>query len=57
VYLDQIKYARQAQPKTLYYAEIDMACYDTVVEVVVGGQSFDAAIRRLTDRINRIVSE
>jgi multiple sugar transport system substrate-binding protein len=57
VYLDQIKYARQAQPKTLYYAEIDMACYDTVVEVVVGGQSIDAAVRSLTDRINRIINE
>jgi multiple sugar transport system substrate-binding protein len=57
VYLDQIKYARQAQPKTLYYAEIDMACYDTVVEVVVGGQGIDAAVRSLTDRINRIIRE
>lgn len=56
VYLDQIQYARQAQPKTLYYAEIDAACYDTVVEVVVGGQNIDAAIARLTERINRIAS-
>jgi ABC-type glycerol-3-phosphate transport system substrate-binding protein len=57
VFLDQIQYARQAQPKTLYYAEIDAACYDTVVEVVVGGQSIDTAVRNLTDRINRIVNE
>jgi ABC-type glycerol-3-phosphate transport system substrate-binding protein len=57
VYLDQIQYARQAQPLTLHYAEIDAACYDTVVEVVVGGQSIDSAVTRLTDRINRIVNE
>jgi len=57
VYRDQIQYARQAQPKTLYYAEIDAACYDTVVEVVVGGKSIDTAISQLADRISRIVSQ
>jgi multiple sugar transport system substrate-binding protein len=57
VYRDQIQYARQAQPKTLYYAEIDAACYDTVVEVVVGGRSIDTAISQLTDRINQIVNQ
>jgi maltose-binding protein MalE len=57
VYLEQIQYARQAQPKTLYYAEIDMACYDTVVEVVVGGQNINTAVQRLTDRITRIINE
>jgi multiple sugar transport system substrate-binding protein len=56
IYTDQIQYARQAQPKTLYYAEIDAACYDTVVEVVVGGRNIDTAITQLTDRINRITS-
>jgi multiple sugar transport system substrate-binding protein len=56
VYRDQIQYARQAQPKTLYYAEIDSACYDAVVEAVVGGRSIDTVITQLTDRINRIVS-
>jgi multiple sugar transport system substrate-binding protein len=57
VYRNQIQYARQAQPKTLYYAEIDAACYDTVVEVVVGGRSIDTAITQLTERINRIISQ
>jgi multiple sugar transport system substrate-binding protein len=56
VYRDQIQYVRQAQPKTLYYAEIDAACYDTVVEVVVGGQSIDSAVAKLTERIGQIVS-
>jgi multiple sugar transport system substrate-binding protein len=57
VYRNQIQYARQAQPKTLYYAEIDAACYDTVVEVVVGNRSIDTAITQLTDRINRIINQ
>lgn len=57
VYRDQIQYARQAQPKTLYYADIDAACYDTVVQVVVGGQSIDAAVTQLTNRINQIVNQ
>jgi hypothetical protein len=34
-----------------------MACDDTVVEVVVGGQSINTAVRNLTDRINRIINE
>jgi len=57
VYLDQIQYARQAQPKTLFYAEIDAAAYDAVVEVVVGGRSIDEAIARLEAKILEIVNE
>jgi ABC-type glycerol-3-phosphate transport system substrate-binding protein len=57
VYMEQIQYARQFQPKTLYFTEIQAACYDTVVEVVIGGESIDNAVRKLTDRINRIISE
>lgn len=57
VYLEQIKYARQAQPKTLYYSEIDAAAYDTVVEVVVGGKDIDAAVADLTGKITEIVNE
>jgi len=54
-YLEQIKYARQAQPKTLYYAEIDAAVHETVVEVLVGGKSIDNAVADLTGRINNII--
>ncbi|MDR0387915.1 MAG: extracellular solute-binding protein [Treponema sp.] len=57
VYMEQIRYARQFQPKTLYFMEIQAACYDTVVEVVMGGESIDNAIRKLTGQINRIISE
>ena len=53
--LEQIQFARQAQPKTLYYAEIDAAAYDTVVEVVVGGKSIDDAVKDLEQKINDIV--
>ncbi|MDR2901064.1 MAG: extracellular solute-binding protein [Treponema sp.] len=55
VYLDQIQYARQAQPKTLYYAEIDRAAYDTVVSVLVGGTSIDAAVANLNKAIADII--
>ena len=55
VYLQQIQYARQAQPKTLFYAEIDAAVYDIVAEVVVGGKSIDAAVADLAGRIASIV--
>jgi multiple sugar transport system substrate-binding protein len=57
IYMEQIQYARQFQPKTLYFLEIEAAFYDTVVEVVIGGESIDNAVKKLTDRINRIVSE
>jgi len=55
VNLEQIKYARQAQPKTLYYAEIDSAVHETVVEVLVGGKTIDQAVTDLTSRINTII--
>ena len=57
VYSDQIQYSRQPQPKTLYYAEIDRACYDTIVEVLVGGTSIDRAVTLLTERINKIANQ
>jgi multiple sugar transport system substrate-binding protein len=57
VYLDQIQYARQAQPKTLFYAEIDSAVHDIVVEVVVGGMDIDTAVSELSRRIIQIVNE
>jgi ABC-type glycerol-3-phosphate transport system substrate-binding protein len=57
VYLEQIQYARQAQPKTLYYAEIDAATYDTVVEVVVGGTDIDTAVTDLQSKIEEIVAQ
>ena len=57
VYLDQIQYARQAQPKTLYYAEIDAAAYDAAVEVVVGGKTIDETIEKLAAKILEIVNE
>ena len=56
IYLTQIKYARQAQPKTLFYAEIDAAVHETVIEVVVGGTAIDAAIADLAAKITQIVS-
>ena len=56
VYLQQIQFARQAQPKTLYYAEIDAAVHETVVEVLVGDKSIDQAVADLTSRINTIIS-
>ncbi|MDR2901101.1 MAG: extracellular solute-binding protein [Treponema sp.] len=55
VYLDQIQYARQAQPKTLFFVEIDRAVYDAVVSVLVGGTSIDNAITSLTATINNII--
>lgn len=55
VYLEQIEFARQAQPKTLYYAEIEAAAYDTVVEVVVGDKPIDTAITELEAKILDIV--
>ncbi len=57
VYMDQIKYARQAQPKTLFYAAIDKAVYDTVTEVVVGGKDIDASVTKLEESINKIISK
>ena len=57
VYLNQIQYARQAQPKTLYYAEIDAAAYDAAVEVVVGGKDIGETIAKLESKILEIINE
>jgi multiple sugar transport system substrate-binding protein len=54
LYLEQMQYARQAQPKTLYYAEFDMAVYDTVTEVLVGGTPVDDAVAALENNIKTI---
>lgn len=57
VFMEQIQYARQAQPKTLYFADIDAATYDAVVEVVVGGKSIDSVVADLEKKIIDIVKE
>ena len=57
LYLEQIKYAKQSMPKTLYYAEIEAAAYDTVVSVVVGGEDIDAAVTALTAKIEEIAQK
>ncbi len=56
-YFEQIQYARQAQPKTLYYAEIDLAVNEVVAEVLVGGMSVDDAVAELEQRITEIVGQ
>ena len=55
VYLEVLAYARQAQPKTLYYAEIEAAIHEIVASVLIGGMSIDTAVEELTNRINSIV--
>ena len=55
VILQQIKTTRQAQPKTLYYAEIEAAIYDTVAEVLLSGKDIDEAVGDLESKINDIV--
>jgi multiple sugar transport system substrate-binding protein len=57
IFMDQIKFARQSQPKTLFYKEIDSAVYDTVSKVVMGGQSVDEGIADLEGKINKITAE
>ncbi|MDR0518763.1 MAG: extracellular solute-binding protein [Clostridiales Family XIII bacterium] len=57
LYFEQIQYARQAEPKTLYYAEIDMAVYDAVTEVLVGGKSVDDAVAALEENIKSITAK
>jgi multiple sugar transport system substrate-binding protein len=57
LYFDQIQYARQAQPKTLYYAEFDMAVYDTVTEVLVGDTPVDDAVATLENNIKSIAGQ
>lgn len=54
--LEQIQYAKQSMPKTLYYAEIEAAAYDTVVNIVLGGADMDEAIAALDEKISSIVA-
>lgn len=57
IILEQVKYAGQTQPKTLYYPQIEAAAYDAVVEAVVGGKSIDETITNLSAMIEAIVKE
>ncbi|MFP3155365.1 sugar ABC transporter substrate-binding protein [Lachnospiraceae bacterium ZAX-1] len=57
IVLEQIQYAKQSMPKTLYYAEIEAAAYDTVVEVVVGGSDINTAVQDLTAKIEEIIQQ
>ncbi|MDD3402067.1 MAG: sugar ABC transporter substrate-binding protein [Hespellia sp.] len=57
VIMDQIQYVRQAQPKTLYFNEVQAAVYDTVANVIVGGQDIDSAVDALDSQINDIVKQ
>lgn len=54
---EQIKYAKQSMPKTLYYSEIEAAAYDAVTSVVVGGADIDETITALENKINEITAE
>ncbi|MFD0671147.1 extracellular solute-binding protein [Cohnella sp. GCM10027633] len=56
IFMDQIKFARQSQPKTLFYKEIDAAVYDAVTKVVVGGKSVDEGVAELEGKIKEIVA-
>jgi ABC-type sugar transport system, periplasmic component len=57
IFQEQIKTVRQAQPKTLYYANIDEATYEMVESVVAGGKPIDQAVSDLTSKINSIVKQ
>ena len=57
IFMEQIKFARQSQPKTLFYKEIDSAVYDTVSKVLLGGQSVDDGIAELESKIGQITSQ
>jgi multiple sugar transport system substrate-binding protein len=56
VYLEMLPYARQAQPTTLYYTEIEAAVHDIVAAVLIGGMGIDEAVAELTGRIEAIVN-
>lgn len=56
IFMDQIKFARQSQPKTLFYKEIDSAIYDAVTKVVVGGEAVDKGVADLEGKIKEIVA-
>ena len=55
--MEQIKYVGQAQPKTLYFTEVQAAVYDTVANVVVGGTNIDDAVNALDEQVNEIVNQ
>lgn len=57
VFMDQIKFARQSQPKTLFYKEIDSAVYNSVSKVVIGNQPIEDAVSKLEADINAIISQ
>jgi len=55
MFLKQIKYARQGQSiKTEYYAEIDMAVWETVSAVINGELSVEQGAAKLEEKINQI---
>lgn len=56
-YMDQIQYARQAQPKTLFYSEIDTAVNEVVAKVLIDDMDVDSAVSELAETITEIVSE
>jgi multiple sugar transport system substrate-binding protein len=56
-FMKQIAYGRQAQPKTLFYAQIDTATYDEIVKVIYGKDTVDQAIKNLEESINTIVKK
>lgn len=56
VYLEVLPHARQAQPKTLFYAEIEAAIHEIVASVLIGGMDIDTAVEELGSRITNIVN-
>jgi len=57
IFMDQIKFARQSQPKTLFYKEIDSAVYDTVSKVLIGNEAIDGEISKLETKIKEISTQ
>ncbi|BBI31303.1 ABC transporter substrate-binding protein [Cohnella abietis] len=57
IFMDQIKFARQSQPKTLFYKEIDSAVYDSVSKVIINGLSIEDGIKDLENKMNKVISE
>lgn len=57
VFMEQIQTVKQTMPKTLYYAELEAAAYDSVVELLVGGESIDQVIQGLESKISEITAE
>jgi multiple sugar transport system substrate-binding protein len=57
IFMDQIKFARQSQPKTLFYKEIDSAVYDAVAKVLIGNESAETEISKLEAKIKEISTQ